>query len=306
MSTRTSGRSAATSVNDRSAVASRNGRSAAAPPKDRRAATHENVRAGSCSFTFADGRHCRTPLHSGHPFLCAFHARKEAQARAADDLGRDISHCFPGAYLSACGLSSALGRLFAATAKGDVKPKTAATLAYLGQTLVQTIQLAQHEYINAFGSDSWRKCVRSAVIANSDYAAQQHPHQDSPPQPSHPRPLQPALPGTTPQPSPLPQSRPTAPPPPSATRLEQSPPHTKPAAAGSGVASPSSPPQHPSNSNSNAPTPRQPATPATPSAPASQVTPRPTKPPTDNNAPLPRVRFPWEKRDSAIPDNNRL
>ncbi len=59
-------------------------------------------RASLCSFTFADGRQCRTPRFSGHPRLCCFHARKEAQAQAADSLGPDISYRFSGSYLSAC------------------------------------------------------------------------------------------------------------------------------------------------------------------------------------------------------------
>ncbi len=37
-----------------------------------------------------------------------------------------------GSFVSACDLSSALGRLFSAVAQGQVKPKTASTLAYLG------------------------------------------------------------------------------------------------------------------------------------------------------------------------------
>jgi len=57
---------------------------------------------------------------------------------------------------------SALGRLFSAVAQGHIKSKTAATLAYLGQTLAQTLALAQHEYINAFGAEYWRKTVRSS------------------------------------------------------------------------------------------------------------------------------------------------
>jgi hypothetical protein len=121
-----------------------------------------------CTFTFSDGRKCRTPRQPavagqpGHPHLCFFHARKEAQARAADEAGRDVSSFLSGSYLSACDLSSALGRLFAAVAQGHVKPRTAATLAYLGQTLVQTIPIAQDEYINAFGTDGWREAVRSS------------------------------------------------------------------------------------------------------------------------------------------------
>jgi hypothetical protein len=133
-----------------------------------------------CSFTFADGRRCRTPRSAGHPHLCFFHARREAQSLAAEQAGRDISSFLSNSYLSACDLSSALGRLFSAVAQGQVKPKTASTLAYLGQTLLQSIQLAEHEYINAFSTDSWRKTVRSSFAPS------------------------PALPQSAPQPAPAP------------------------------------------------------------------------------------------------------
>src|SRR5258706_1370356 len=97
-----------------------------------------NDRASLCSFTFADGRHCRTP-RAAHPYLCAFHARKDAQALAGEKAGKDIAYHLSGSYVSACDLSSALGRLFSAVAQGQMKPKTASTLPYLGQTLVQTL-----------------------------------------------------------------------------------------------------------------------------------------------------------------------
>jgi hypothetical protein len=119
-------------------------------------------RSSLCSFTFADGRRCRTPRRAGHPHLCFFHARREAQSLAAEQAGRDISSFLSNSYLSACDLSSALGRLFSAVAQGQVRPKTATSLAYLGQTLLQSIQLAQHEYINAFGTDSWREAICSS------------------------------------------------------------------------------------------------------------------------------------------------
>ncbi len=129
---------------------------------DRFAATHKNDRPCLCAFTFADGRRCRTPRLTGHPRLCCFHAKREAQALAAQHVGRDVSSFLSGSYLSACDLSSALARVFSAVAQGQIKPKTASTLAYLGQTLNQTIQLAQHEYINAFGTNSWRDMVASS------------------------------------------------------------------------------------------------------------------------------------------------
>jgi hypothetical protein len=44
-------------------------------------------RASLCSFTFADGRRCRTRRASKHPHFCFYHAHKEARAQAADTLG---------------------------------------------------------------------------------------------------------------------------------------------------------------------------------------------------------------------------
>jgi hypothetical protein len=107
-------------------------------------------RVSLCTFTFADGRRCLTPRDSGHPHLCYSHARKEAQALAAEEVGRDISSCFSGSYVSACDLSSALGHLFSAVAQGQVKPRTATTLTYLGQTLLQTIRLARRRIHQRF------------------------------------------------------------------------------------------------------------------------------------------------------------
>ena len=149
---------------------------AAAHEKGRSAVTHKKDRSGLCSFTFADGRQCRTPRRAGHSHLCFFHARKEAQSLAAEQAGEDISSFLSGDFLSACDLSSALARLFSAVAKGDIKPRTASTLAYLGQTLIQSIQIAQDEYINAFSTDSWRRAVRSSF-------APPDPQQDGGPQP---------------------------------------------------------------------------------------------------------------------------
>src|SRR5437899_3695225 len=124
-----------------------------APPKPER---------HSCAFTFSNGHRCRMPRRQGHPYLCTFHARTEAQTLAADNVGQDIASYLSGAYISACDLNNALGRLFVAVAQGHINRKTAATLAYLAQSLVQTLHLAQHEYINASGTDSCRSTVRSS------------------------------------------------------------------------------------------------------------------------------------------------
>ncbi len=126
-------------------------------------------RVSLCSFTFSDGRRCLAPRTGNNPRFCFYHAQKEARARAAQKLGKDLAYFFSGDYLSACDLSTALARLIPAVVRGDVKPKTAHTVAYLAQTLMQSIHLSKHEYINAFGTDGWREAVRNSVNGNQDY-----------------------------------------------------------------------------------------------------------------------------------------
>ncbi len=143
-------------------------------------------RASLCSFTFVDGRRCRMPLRVGHPYLCAFHARKEAQALAGQEAAQEIAYHLSGSYVSACDLSSALGRLFSAVAQGQMKPKTASTLPYLGQTLVQTLHLSQNEYISAFGANSWRETIRTSHNQSAAHvsSATQQPSPTPTPAPS--------------------------------------------------------------------------------------------------------------------------
>ncbi|MHB8501570.1 MAG: hypothetical protein ACYDCG_13585 [Candidatus Acidiferrales bacterium] len=156
-------------------------------------------RVSPCLFTFTDGRRCRTPRSGTHPHFCFYHARKQSRAQIADTLGRELSYFFSGNYVSACDLSIGLGRILAGVARGDIKPKTATTLAYLAQTLVQTIHIAEHEYINAFGTDGWRKAVRNSVDQNSEYGNPQPPQTHEPDEPEE----SPARPQTqTPVPAP--------------------------------------------------------------------------------------------------------
>jgi len=153
-----------------------------------------------CLFTFAGGRRCRTPRISSHPHFCFYHAQKEARARTTEELGKDLGYFFSGDYLSACDLSTALARLIPAVIRGDIKPRLARTVAYMFQTQLQAIHLSQHEYINAFGSDGWRKAVRNSVNGNRDYLFPQDPDPDADPEPQQPEPPQSQR--TRPQPQP--------------------------------------------------------------------------------------------------------
>jgi hypothetical protein len=158
-------------------------RSTATLEKDPSARTPKKDRSGLCSFTFADGRQCRMLRLSGASHLCSFHAQKEAQSRTAAQAGEAISSFLTEDYLSACDLTSVLSRVFFGFARGQVKRKTATTLAYLGQTLLQSIPLAQHEYINAFGITSWRQTVASS-FPDPSRNEEPVPEPTTPPQPS--------------------------------------------------------------------------------------------------------------------------
>jgi hypothetical protein len=192
-------------------------------------------RVSLCMFSFADGRRCRTPRLRNHPHFCYDHAEKEARARAAQSLGTDLARYFSGEYLSACDLSTALGCLIPAVVRGDVKPRTARTVAYMAQTLLQSIHISQHEYCEAFGTNAWRNSIGNSVNNNHIYRFPPAPKPQQPqsrqPQPAAPtaEPLSVAAglqPGVAPQsknprepqPQPTP-ARPSAPPKPAQTPL---------------------------------------------------------------------------------------
>ncbi len=145
-------------------------------------------RVSLCMFSFADGRRCRAPRTGKNPHFCFDHAQKEARARTAETLGKDLAYFFSGDYLSACDLSTALGRLIPAVLRGDVKPRTARTVAYLAQTLLQTIRVSQDEHINAFGTNGWRQSIRNSVNDNHDYLFPPAPKPNPAPEPQPPAP----------------------------------------------------------------------------------------------------------------------
>jgi hypothetical protein len=78
-------------------------------------------RASLCTFTFADGRRCRTPLSSCHPRLCFDHARKEAKAHPAGPLDLDLSFSLSGDYVSTHDLSEAIARLLPGVTDSQIK-----------------------------------------------------------------------------------------------------------------------------------------------------------------------------------------
>lgn len=229
-----------------------------------------------CRFTFADGRRCRTPRVSTDPNFCFYHSQKEAQAVVAAKLANDLSFFFSSDYISACDLSSALVQLIPAVIQGHLKPRPARTVAFLFQMLLQSVRLAQHEYINTFGTDSWTDTIADSVKLN---------HQRRfPPKPK------PAPPSSGPQSTPPPSAPPASP--------VSSPPDAAPAPhAASGTDNPkrnegSSLGAH---SGASQPATPQPVTAAPPSStpqPGAVAPPRSTLQPTAPSAPPPRSGAP--------------
>jgi hypothetical protein len=190
-------------------------------------------RVSLCLFTFSDGRRCRTPRIASHPHFCLYHSQKEAQILATQKLSNELAYFFSGSYLAACDLSTALSRIIPAVIRGDVKPKTARTVAYLAQTLLQSIRVSQHEYVNAYSPDAWRTAVRDSVKSDRDYlfppkpapAPPPAPPSAPPPNPTVPSPTNPAIAtvAASPVPSPAPPRAPQTPaPPPQASTLKAS------------------------------------------------------------------------------------
>jgi hypothetical protein len=147
-------------------------------------------RVSLCLFSYEDGRRCRTPRISSHPHFCFYHAQKESQSQATEKLAKELTYFFSGDYLSANDLNTALGRLIPAVVRGEIKPRLARTVAYMLQTLTQSTRQAQHEYINAFGSDAWRDAISTSVKGNHKYL--------HPPKPKQP--VQPPVPPAPPTP----------------------------------------------------------------------------------------------------------
>jgi hypothetical protein len=231
-------------------------------------------RVSLCLFSFEDGRRCRTPRTARHRHFCFYHAQKESQSHAAEKLSEDLAYFFSGDYLSACDLNTALAHLIPAVIRGEIKPRLARTVAYMFQTLLQSIHISEEEYINAFSTDGWRRAVRTSVNGNHDYLFPPDPDAAKPPE------SEPDQPAQAPSQSPA-QAQPSARPAP-ATPIE------------AGLARPDSPaqPAHPTHAPSFS---QQPASP-TPQPPP---TARPS--PADTEAALNVARSLFPSRPNATP-----
>ena len=138
-------------------------------------------RTRSCTFTFANTRHCRMPLSPSHPYLCTFHARKEAAARGAERAGQQIAYDLSSRYVSFADLSSAIAHTISAVAQRHMTPRAATSIAYLSQTLYQSISCAETDYVRTFGVDAWKRTMAHnfSAAAFDDQNDDVEDHEDS-------------------------------------------------------------------------------------------------------------------------------
>jgi len=104
-----------------------------------------------CNFQFADGRRCRM-LRDPRQQLCLFHHRELLQLESSEEIGAELL-ALGGNFQDPIALNFVLGKLFAHVATGRMHRRTASTLAYIAQLLLQTLDKKryniardQHDY----------------------------------------------------------------------------------------------------------------------------------------------------------------
>lgn len=116
----------------------------------------------TCTFTFADGRHCQMSRWKRTRPFCLFHTRQEQQLQLfrPDYIGRGGTLTYTGQFRTATDVNAALGELFEATARNRVPPRKAAVLAYIGHLLLQSLPHVKSETIRAEGQEAWDEIVK--------------------------------------------------------------------------------------------------------------------------------------------------
>ena len=101
-----------------------------------------------CTYQTSDGRRCRMFIGKDHPELCSHHAQMELRSLArtvAKPLAREILGALTD-LRSAAALNHALANTFLLSADGRISGRRAATLAYLGQLLLQSVAAIRNDW----------------------------------------------------------------------------------------------------------------------------------------------------------------
>jgi hypothetical protein len=142
-------------------------------------------RASLCSFTFADGRHCRM-LRSRNANYCLYHLQKVG---GADPTVSPISEPVAGDYVPATALSQSLSRVFCAVAEGRMDPKQAIALARIATALLKSITGSTKEFQECYKERYWRQLIYSHYKNLPKYITDDDKNEPPKPAPSNPAPL---------------------------------------------------------------------------------------------------------------------
>ena len=116
----------------------------------------------SCLFSYSDGRRCRMMRSSQHPSLCHYHARIEQQYLEAQRLGAEISTTLTGHFHTAADINHVLGRVFTALAQGRINRRSAATLIWACQLMLQSLPALKDETKFRYTYETWSDLIDRA------------------------------------------------------------------------------------------------------------------------------------------------
>lgn len=107
-----------------------------------------------CRFTTTDNRRCRMLRTPGHRTLCALHAQQDLQFRGAETAARQLLDPRDD-FRTVATINRALGRLYTLLAHNRIPVRNAATLAYISQLLLQTLDPLRIEMRRALDGEEY-------------------------------------------------------------------------------------------------------------------------------------------------------
>ena len=105
-----------------------------------------------CQFTTADNRQCRMLRFPGHKTLCALHAQQDLQLRGAETASESLLNPLDD-FRTVATVNQSLGRLYTLLARNRIPVRNAATLAYISQLLLQSLEPLRFESYRALGDN---------------------------------------------------------------------------------------------------------------------------------------------------------
>ncbi len=115
-----------------------------------------------CQQVTSDGRRCLMSRMRGHASLCFVHAQRQQKVLDPKRLAAELLGPFED-LKTANAVNHALANLFLMVAQNRIPPRNAATLAYIGQLLLQSLPLVKGEIKGAWPTFSWGRAVRQVL-----------------------------------------------------------------------------------------------------------------------------------------------